>query len=193
MNLILIGISGSGKGTQGELLANKYHLKHISTGELFRQEYEKKSPEGLHAYSFWGQGKWVPDEVTFALLRIYLMAATNGFVLDGYPRTLVQCQMLDSYLADKSDKLDLVIYLKVSSQEALKRLFLRSIKDTKDKGKSREDEKEEIIKARFKSFLESVEPVLSFFQKKKILFEVDGEKSIEEIFKDIINKIENKV
>lgn len=186
MNLVLIGISGSGKGTQGDLLAQKYGLKHISTGEIFRQEYEKKSAEGMAAFSFWSQGKWVPDDVTFALLKIYLANCPGGFVIDGFPRTKNQCIILDDYLSKSGNKLDNAIYLKVSEDEALKRLRLRGEKDAVEKGKSREDEKEEIIRARFKSFTESAAPVLEYYSQKGLLLEINGEQSIEKIFSDLV-------
>lgn len=192
MNLVLIGISGAGKGTQAELLAKKYSLKHISTGELFRKEYTVQSAEGLAAYQYWSKGDWVPDDVTFALLKLHLDGAENGFVLDGYPRTVVQCQILDNYLLLKQQKVDFVIYLKVSQEEAIKRLKIRAEIDKKNQGKSREDETEEIIKKRFISFQTSITPVLDFYQNLGVLKEVNGERSIEEIFKEMVDIIESR-
>ncbi|MBI3384928.1 adenylate kinase [Candidatus Gottesmanbacteria bacterium] len=190
MNLVLIGISGAGKGTQADMLAKQYSLNHISTGELFRQEYEAKSPEGIAAYNYWSKGNWVPDRVTFALLKLHLDRVQNGFVLDGFPRTLAQSQILDDYLSQKNQKVDFVIYLKVSEEEAIERLQNRAKLDERDKGKSREDETEEIIKKRFMSFQQSIAPVLDFYQKHGVLKEVNGERSIEEIFTNIVNIVE---
>ncbi len=169
------------------MLAKRYALEHISTGELFRQEYESKSPEGIAAYSYWSKGNWVPDRVTFALLKLHLDRAKNGFVLDGFPRTLAQCQILGDYLSQKKQKVDFVIYLKVSEDEAIKRLQKRARVDEQDRGKSREDETEEIIKKRFASFQQSITPVLDFYQKDGVLKEVNGERSIEEIFAEMVN------
>lgn len=185
MNLILIGISGAGKGTQAKLLSQKFGLLHISSGELFRSEYEKKSPQGIAAYQYWSKGVWVPDEVTFALIKIHLDQATNGFVLDGFPRTKNQCVILDEYLKQKNENIGKTIYLKVSENEAVKRIQLRAKNDQKTTGKAREDETEELIRARFKSFLKSVGPVLDYYQNKNLLVEINGERTIEDIFLDL--------
>lgn len=190
MNLVLIGISGAGKGTQADLLAQKYALAHISTGELFRKEYDLQSPEGIAAYQYWSKGDWVPDEVTFALLKLHIDRATTGFVLDGFPRTLPQCQILDEYLKKKSEKVNFAIYLKVTENEAIKRLQNRAKLDARDKGKSRADETEEIIRKRFTSFQQSIAPVLVYYQNQGVLKEVNGERSIDEIFQENINIIE---
>ena len=181
MNIVLLGISGSGKGTQAEMLADKYGLTHISSGGLFRAEYEKKSPEGLAAYEYWSKGSWVPDETTFNLVKLYLDQAENGFILDGFPRTLNQCHILDNYVSSKNQKIDHAIYLMVSEEEAINRLKKRAVE-------GRLDETEEIIRARFRSFVESINPILEYY--KNNLMEINGERSVEEINRDIISKIE---
>ena len=192
MNLVIIGLSGAGKGTQADLLAQKYDLKHLSTGEIFRAELEKKSSEGLAAYEYWKDGKWVPDDVTFALLKLYLDESKSGFILDGFPRTLKQCEILDNYLKKNNESVDLAIYLQISREESLKRLKLRAQKDLVAKGKSRLDETEEVIKKRFQSFIESVEPVLNYYRSHGKLLEADGERSIEEIFQEIDSQLQQK-
>lgn len=192
MNLVLIGISGSGKGTQAELLSKQYNIIHISTGELFRGEYEKKSQEGLAAYKYWNKGKWVPDEVTFALLKIYLDGARNGFILDGFPRTENQCKILDAYIEGKNQKINQAIFLKVNTDVALNRLLKRGEIDRQNKGKSRDDEKEKIIRQRFNSFIQNMDSILTYYRNKNILLEVNGERRIDNIFQEIIQKIEAK-
>lgn len=185
MNLSIIGPSGSGKGTQAELVAQKYQLSHISTGELFRKEYAKKSPEGLAAYAYWSAGKWVPDRETFALLKIYMEMAKTGFILDGYPRTVNQAIMLDNYLKEQNLKLDYVINLEVNENEVVKRLFLRAEKDKAQKGASRNDETENVIRQRINSFKESIAPIIDYYQKQNKLINVNGEGKIEDIFNEI--------
>lgn len=192
MNFVLIGISGSGKGTQAKMLSDKYGVTHISTGDLFRREYEKKSKEGMAAFAYWSKGLWVPDEVTFALLKIYLDQAQNGFILDGFPRTKPQCEILDNYVKEKGSQINKAIYLQVSEEEALKRLLLRGKKDEKETGKQREDEQSHIIKARFKSFSDSIAPILAYYKKHQKLLEINGEGEVKEIHQEIVNKIENK-
>lgn len=192
MNLAIIGSSGSGKGTQAELLANKYHLVHISTGELFRKEYEKKSPEGMAAYRYWSVGRWVPDKETFALLKLFLDQAINGFILDGFPRTINQAEMLDLHLKEQKRTLDLAINLVVSPDEVVKRLVLRAEKDRVAKGAARQDETEKVIRQRITSFKESVLPIFAYYQKDNRLIEVNGKGKVEDIFVDIVKKIENK-
>ena len=193
MNLTLIGLSGAGKGTQADLLAQKYGLEHISTGALFRSEFEKKSPEGLAAYEYWKNGKWVPDDVTFALLKLHLNKNQNGFILDGFPRTVKQSEVLDEYLQENKKNLDLALYLKVSEEESLKRLRLRAIKDLTASGKSRLDETDDVIKKRFKSFIESAQPVLKYYRASNRLVELNGERSIVEIAADIEKNIKERI
>ncbi len=192
MNIILIGISGAGKGTQAKLLAQKYLINHISSGELFRKEFAKKSPEGIAAHEFWNKGKWVPDEVTFNLIKLYLDKSANGFVLDGFPRTVNQCLLLSDYCSAKKERITRVIYLLVSETEAVKRIKLRAVKDLAASGKCREDETDELIKARFRSFIESVNPVLDYYRDKGLLLEINGERTVEEIFAEIVSKLTEK-
>lgn len=192
MNLAIIGPSGSGKGTQAQLIAQKYHLTHISTGELFRKEYEAKSPEGLAAFAYWSVGHWVPDEETFSLLKLYLEKAQNGFVLDGYPRTVDQGKVLDFYLKEQNLKLDLVVNLVVSEDEVVKRLLLRAQKDKARKGASRKDETEKVIRQRMVSFKQSIKPILFYYESDQRLVEVNGVGKIEDIFTNIVAQIEKK-
>jgi adenylate kinase len=156
---------------------------------LFRKEYEKKSREGLEAYNYWSKGQWVPDEVTFALLKIYLDRTSNGFILDGFPRTKIQCEILDRYVQEKGQIIDKAIYLKVSEEQALKRLILRGETDKNTTGKKRDDEEEQIIRARFKSFFDSVDPILTYYRESKKLLEINGERAVDEIHGEILTNL----
>jgi len=189
MNIIIIGPSGSGKGTQAELLSKKFNILTISMGELIRQASEQKIPEGIKAESYWRKGNWVPAELTFKILQPALNQGKKGFILDGFPRTIEQISLLEKYLKEKGKKIDRVIHLWISDEEAVKRLLLRAKKDIKRKGKARKDETEEIIRERLNSYHQTVDPILDYYRKKGILEKVDGERPIEPIHQDIMRRL----
>lgn len=189
MNLIIIGPSGSGKGTQAELLSKKFNIPTISMGELFRQAYEQKTSAGIKAESYWGKGNWVPAELTFKVLQPALNQGEKGFVLDGFPRTIEQVPLLEKYLKERGKKIDRVIHLWVSDEEAVKRLLLRAEKDIKRKGKARRDETEEVIRERLESYHQTVDPILDYYRQQGILEKVDGERPIEPIHQDIMKRL----
>lgn len=124
MNLLIMGLPGSGKGTQSELIVDKYHVKHLSTGNLFRQEMKSNSALGQELKSYIDQGALVPDELTIKLLEAEINKDEykNGFLLDGYPRTLNQAKVLDDMLASNNQQIDAVIYLDLDPQVIVERL-----------------------------------------------------------------------
>lgn len=189
MNLIIIGPSGSGKGTQAELLSKKFNIPTISMGELIRQASEQKIPEGIKAENYWRKGNWVPAELTFRILQPALNQGKKGFVLDGFPRTIEQVPLLEKYLEERGKKIDKVIHLWISDEEAVKRLLLRAKKDIRRRGKPRKDETEEIIRERLSSYHQTVDPILDYYRKKGILEKVDGERPIEPIHQDIMKRL----
>lgn len=171
MIVLLIGPSGSGKGTQAKLLAEKLKLPAISMGDLLRQE--------IKVATYLAAGKWVPAELTFEILREKLDQYRDGWVLDGFPRLVEQLIMLEEYLKSKQQQVDKIIYLKVGEAEAIKRLL----------GRSRNDDKREVIEQRLKSFQETIEPILARVKQQGVLEEVDGERSVKEIHQDIMRRI----
>lgn len=179
MIILLIGPSGSGKGTQAELLAKSFGLATISMGDLLRQEIDTRSELGQKVATYLAAGKWVPAELTWEILKEKLNRQRGGFVLDGFPRLVEQLIMLEEYLKLKQQQIDKVVYLQVSEAEAIKRLL----------GRSRNDDKREVIKQRLKSFQETIEPILAFVKQRGILAEVDGERSVKEIHEDIMRRI----
>ncbi|HLX41174.1 MAG TPA: nucleoside monophosphate kinase [Ktedonobacteraceae bacterium] len=129
MNIILIGAQGSGKGTQAELLSQVFGVRHIATGDLFRQALQEKTTFGLQAKVYIDRGELVPDEITVAMVLdcIEEPESSNGIVLDGFPRTLAQAQALDNELQPIGHQIDAVVYLNVSRDELLSRLAGRYI------------------------------------------------------------------
>ena len=146
LNLILFGPPGSGKGTQAEKLVANYHLVHISTGNLFREEIEAGSKLGKEASAFMSRGELVPDEVTIGMLRNKMKSHTDakGFIFDGFPRTTPQAEALDTLLEDMGQPIDALIMLDVPEDEIVKRLLLRG----KDSNRP-DDRDEDVIRTRF--------------------------------------------
>ena len=174
MKIVLIGIQGSGKSTQGELLQNKLHVPFLATGQIFRTLAKEETSEiGKYIREYMFAGHLVPDEKVIEIVSGYLSKEEykNGYILDGFPRTVKQAESF-------SEDLDLVVYLKVSDEEALNRIAGR--KDT-----TRKDERPEAINQRIKAFHEQTEPVIEYYRTRGKLIEVNGEQSIEEIHEKI--------
>jgi len=179
MIVFIIGPSGSGKGTQAELLAKKLNLPAISMGNLLRQEIEARSELGQKVATYLAAGKWVPAELTWEILKRELDNQPDGWVVDGFPRLVEQLIMLEEYLKLKQQQVDKVIYLQVGEAEAIKRLL----------GRSRNDDQREVIEQRLKSFQETIEPILARVKQQGILAAVDGDRSVKEIHEDIMRRI----
>lgn len=177
MKLILIGIQGAGKSTQGNLLSEKLKIPYLSTGHIFREMAKEKTSLGRYIKEIMNAGYLIPDKKTVETVSEYLKKPeyASGYILDGFPRTLEQVKMFENGV-------DKVIYLRVSDKEALWRLSYRN-------GTNREDETLTAIRKRIELFHELTEPVLGFYRKKRTLVEVDGERSIKEIHKEILKKI----
>ncbi|MBI4089488.1 MAG: nucleoside monophosphate kinase [Candidatus Levybacteria bacterium] len=178
MKIILVGIQGAGKSTQGNLLSKKLNIPYLSTGHIFRVLAREKTPLGRYIKETMNAGYLIPDKKTVEIVSDYLKRDTygNGYILDGFPRTLEQVKMF-------KNGVDKVIYLKVSDKEALWRLSYRN-------GSGREDETLIAIRKRIELFHRLTEPVLDYYRKIGILVEIDGEKSIEEIFKEILKNLQ---
>lgn len=190
MNLVIFGPSGSGKGTQAELLSKKLKIPTISMGRLFRRAYEKKNPEGIKAEEYWRRGNWVPEKLTFKVLKPVLSKHRHGFILDGYPRSINQVVLLERFLKKRGQKIDRTILLWISDKEAIIRILLRAKKELQAKGKARStDKNKKLIEARLISYHQTVDPIIEYYRKQKILMEVDGERSIEDIHQDIMARL----
>lgn len=174
MKLILIGIQGAGKSTQGNILSKELGIPYLSTGHIFRTMAQEKTPVGRYIKEVMNAGFLIPDDKTMEIVSEYLSRSEyeKGYIMDGFPRTVGQAKAF-------KNGIDAVIYLRVSDKEALWRLSYR------DQG-GREDETLTALRKRIELFHKFTEPVLEFYRKKDILFEVDGEKNIDEISKEIL-------
>jgi len=179
MKIILIGIQGAGKSTQGNLLAEKLHVPYLSTGHIFRTLAQEKTPLGRYIKETMNAGFLIPDEKTLEIVSDYLSRDEykSGYILDGFPRTIKQAE-------EFANGVNKVVYLKVSDKEALWRLSFRN--------SDREDDTLTAIKKRIELFHKFTEPVIEHYRAKNMLVEVDGEKSIEDIFKEIMEKLSIK-
>jgi len=177
MKIILIGIQGSGKSTQGNMLARQFDVSYLSTGHIFRQLAQEKTPMGRYIKETMNAGFLIPDDKTLEIVTEYLHRPEyeKGYILDGFPRTLKQAEVF-------KNGINKVIYLKVSDKEALWRLSLRT-------GDGREDDTLAAIKRRIDLFHKFTEPVVDYYKEKGMLIEVDGEKPINDIFNEIITQI----
>ncbi|KJY63443.1 Adenylate kinase [Lactobacillus helsingborgensis] len=209
INIFLLGLPGAGKGTVSEQIVDKYHLTHISTGDMFRDAMANETKVGLEAKSYIDKGDLVPDEVTAKLVeeRLGQPDIKEGYILDGFPRTLVQAELLEGITERLNKPLTNVISLEVKEETLVKRLSARfmcrkcgatynkitkmpKVKDTCDRCGGhdfyqREDDKPEVVKNRLEVNEKMNAPLKDYYQKKSLLTVVDGERTPEEVFKSV--------
>lgn len=186
MNIIILGPQGSGKGTQAKLLADKFNLKHISSGQLLRQEAESGSPKGKLIAEIQSRGVLVPFETLTELLEPAIRSAANGFILDGTPRELSQAEYLDSFLKELGQRIDYVVYLHLTDEEAINRLKKRA------EIENRSDDTPEGIRHRLDLFKKVTLPVIDYYRHQNLLIDIDGTPDIETIHLDILSKLQQK-
>ena len=181
-SLILIGPPGAGKGTQATLVAERFGIPHISTGEIFRANVSQGTDLGREAKAYMDRGEYVPDSVTNAMVRGRLAEpdTENGFLLDGYPRTLPQVDELDLILADLGTRLDAVVEITADPAEVTARLLARAAKE------GRADDTEEVITRRLQVYAEQTEPIVAVYSERGLVRKVDGMGSIEEVHERIV-------
>ncbi len=177
MKLVLIGIQGSGKSTQGNRLSEKFGIPYLSSGHIFREMAKEKTQLGRWLKETLNSGALVPDDTTLEIVLTYLEKPeyANGYILDGFPRTVVQAEAFNG-------SIDRVVYLRVSDKEALWRISGRE--------SDREDETLLAIRKRIALFHELTEPVIGYYRQIGKLVEVDGEQSMDEVFQSVITTVE---
>ena len=191
MNIILLGAPGSGKGTQSVILNKKLGLVQLSTGEIIRENIEKKTKLGVQVKNLVDNGEFVSDEIILSIIskRISEDDCGKGFILDGFPRNLNQASKFDEILLQKDKKIDFVIELNVSKQNIYKRIENRAI----ESNEARADDKKDILINRLNIYDEQTKPLVPYYKSVKLHYEIDGMKSIDEISLDIekIIKVKN--
>lgn len=215
MNIVFMGMPGAGKGTQADRLISKYNIPHISTGDMFRAAIKDETPLGMEAKRYMDRGELVPDEVTIGIVRERLEQddCQSGFLLDGFPRTVAQAEALEEILHNLGKKIDHVINIDVPKEELVARLSGRWVSPTsgatyhviynppkvpgicdRDGSKliQREDDKPETVANRIDVYMRQTEPLLDFYREKGYLRIIDGTKTIEEVFQDIVKIVEEK-
>jgi len=183
MRLILLGPPGAGKGTQAERLVAKHGIVQLSTGDMLRAAAKAGTPVGLKAKDIMARGELVPDAIVVAIVadRIDEADARNGFILDGFPRTVPQAEALDIMLADKKMKLDAVIELKVNEGLLLDRIEKRIAQMLSRGEKPRADDNAEALKKRVAAYREQTAPLIDYYGRKGALLSVDGMAAIPEV------------
>jgi adenylate kinase len=192
MRLILLGPPGAGKGTQAQRLVAKHGLLQLSTGDMLREAVKAGTPVGLRAKEVMERGELAPDDLVVAIVaeRIQQPDAHNGFILDGFPRTVPQAHALDRMLKEKDLELDAVIELKVDEAALLKRIEKR-IAETKARGESlRSDDNPDVLHRRLLAYRDQTAPLVTYYQLQSVLRSVDGMASIPEVSKAIDRLLE---
>ncbi len=210
MKIIMLGAPGAGKGTQAQMIAEKFGIPHISTGDIFRANIKNGTELGKKAKEFMDKGLLVPDELTVQLLldRVANEDCKDGYVLDGFPRTIPQADVLDSELTKLGDKVDFAVNVDVPDENIVRRMSGRraclkcgatyhiehippkkeGICDTcGSELVQRDDDKPETVQNRLKVYHEQTQPLIEYYGKKDILKNVDGTKDMQEVFTDIVN------
>jgi adenylate kinase len=187
MRLILLGPPGAGKGTQAQRLVAKHGIVQLSTGDMLRAAVNAGTPVGLRAKDIMARGELVPDDVVVAIVadRIQQPDARNGFILDGFPRTVPQAHALDRMLAEKSMKLDAVIELKVDEGILLERMKTRKAQMEARGETARADDDPEILHRRIIAYRSQTAPLSGYFQLQNVLRSVDGMATVEDVARSI--------
>lgn len=209
MKIIMLGAPGAGKGTQAKMIADKYGVPHVSTGDIFRANIKNGTELGMEAKKYMDQGLLVPDELTVKILldRVSQPDCKNGYVLDGFPRTIPQAEVLDKALAELGESIDYAIDVDVPDENIVKRMSGRRAcvscgatyhvvhvppkkEGICDRCGSelilRDDDKPETVKNRLDVYHKQTQPLIDFYTKKGVLKKVDGTVDMQDVFKAIV-------
>lgn len=216
MKIVLLGPPGAGKGTQAAKIVTKYSVPHISTGDIFRKNLKEGTPLGIKAKEYMDKGLLVPDELVVDLVKDRLSEkdCKEGFMLDGFPRTVFQAEALETELEKLNMELDAVVNITVDPELLLQRLTGRRICkscgatyhtsfNASSKGHicdqcdgelyQRDDDKEETVKKRLDVYSEQTQPLIDYYTQKGLLIDIDGEGEINEVFNQIIQSLQEKM
>ena len=216
MKIVLLGPPGAGKGTQAKSISTKYSIPHISTGDIFRKNISENTPLGVEAKSYMDAGQLVPDEVTINMVKDRLVQddCKNGYLLDGFPRTVEQAEALQEFLSARGEKLDTALLIDVQKEFILERMTGRRVcpscgasyhikfNPTKTAGKcdlcgadviQRKDDTEETVKERLDVYESQTQPLINFYKDKDMLSVVDGTQEINQVFESICKLLEGVI
>jgi adenylate kinase len=209
MKIVMLGAPGAGKGTQAEMLAEKYGIPHISTGDIFRMNIKNGTELGKEAKTYMDQGLLVPDELTVRILldRVAKDDCKNGYLLDGFPRNIPQANVLEEALSKLGDKIDYAINVEVPDDNIIRRMSGRRaclacgatyhIEHVPPKKEGicdkcgeelvlRDDDRPETVGNRLQVYKDQTQPLIEFYEKKGVLHNVDGTKNMNEVFEAIV-------
>ena len=209
MKIIMLGAPGAGKGTQAINIAKEYHIPHVSTGDIFRANIKNETELGMKAKSYMDAGKLVPDELTIGMLlsRISEPDCKEGYVLDGFPRTIPQAESLKTALTGRGEKIDYAVDIEVPDENIVKRMSGRrscpkcgatyhiSFNPPKKENicdecgaalTQRADDQPETVNSRLRVYHEQTQPLIDFYEKEGVLKQIDGTKKPSEVFSDIM-------
>jgi adenylate kinase len=190
LNIIICGAPGSGKGTQSKLIAEKYNLKHLSTGDILRNEIKLQTEIGKKAEQFISKGQLVPDEIIITMLDHILDKEMNhhkGIILDGFPRTYAQAEALEKLLKKRNEEITLLLDLKVNDEELISRLLKRA------EISNRSDDKLDVIRKRLEIYHQNADEVNNFYKKLNKYVAIEGIGTVEEIFSRISQVIDSTI
>jgi adenylate kinase len=210
MKIIMLGAPGAGKGTQAKMLAEKYGIPHVSTGDIFRANIKNQTELGMEAKKYIDQGLLVPDELTVKILldRVAKDDCKNGYVLDGFPRTIPQAEVLDKAVSELNESIDFAINVDVKDENIIRRMSGRRaclkcgatyhIEHIPPKQEGicdtcgselvlRDDDKPETVRKRLEVYHEQTQPLIDYYNKKGILREVDGSQDMKDVFNAIVS------
>jgi len=212
MDIILLGPPGSGKGTQAKMIADKYHVKHVSTGDILRENVRNNTPLGVEAKKYMDAGKLVPDSLLISIIKDRLAKpdVKGGWMLDGYPRTIPQAEALDAILPSLGQKIDVVLNIDVPDEELVKRVTGRRMckcgttyhvqfNPPKVAGKcdacgadlyQRQDDTEATVKQRLQAYHTQTQPLIDFYAKRGIVANINGAGDIKEIFNNVTKALD---
>ena len=209
MKIIMLGAPGAGKGTQAKMIAEKYKIPHVSTGDIFRMNIKNGTELGIEAKKYMDQGLLVPDELTVRILldRVAKEDCRDGYVLDGFPRTIPQAEVLEDALHKLGDKIDFAINVEVPDENIIRRMGGRRaclscgatyhIEHVPPKKEGicdncgqelvlRDDDKPETVKNRLRVYQEQTQPLIDFYTERNVLKSVDGTQDMQDVFHAIV-------